>query len=69
MSRKAFITPTVKGTVKRRTKHVQLVLQHCCKLTISVADVPPRETSPAARSVEKRLFSQASVIVDFGAKC
>ena len=25
-----------------------------------VADVPPRETSPAAKSVEKRLFSQAN---------
>ena len=25
-----------------------------------VADVPPRETSPAAKSVEKRMFSQAN---------
>ena len=27
-----------------------------------VADVPPRETSPAAKSEEKRMFSQASVL-------
>ena len=26
-----------------------------------VADVPPRETSPAAKSEEKRLFSQATI--------
>ena len=26
-------------------------------------DVPPRETSPAAKSEEKRMFSQASLIV------
>ena len=27
------------------------------------ADVPPRETSPAAKSVEKRMFSQANTLI------
>ena len=26
-----------------------------------VADIPPRETSPAAKSEEKRMFSQAKI--------
>ena len=30
-----------------------------CRL---VADVPPRETSPAAKSEEKRMFSQATAV-------
>ena len=29
-----------------------------------VADVPPRETSPAAKSEEKRMFSQATIDMD-----
>ena len=30
-----------------------------------VADVPPRETSPAAKSEEKRMFSQANIQLSF----
>ena len=33
-----------------------------CNFCRWIADVPPRETSPAARSGEKRLFSQANSI-------
>ena len=33
-----------------------IIMEFCRR----VADVPPRETSPTAKSEEKRLFSQAS---------
>ena len=43
---------------------------HACKTSAHfrwVADVPPRETSPAAKSEEKRMFSQAmfQAVIDY----
>ena len=32
-------------------------------LLLSVADVSPRETSPVAKSEEKRMFSQAMILM------
>ena len=31
-----------------------------------MADVPPRETSPAAKSEEKQMFSQANMLGEMG---
>ena len=45
---------------EHRIYYVNIDLHHQYGITARAADVPRRETSPAAKSEEKRMFSQAS---------
>ena len=40
--------------------YVNIGLRHQYGISARVTDVPPRETSPATKSKEKRMFSQAT---------